>query len=103
MNNFLKIAPWITILIYLGVMLTLISAKSKEVLCEKIIVNINGFKFYSPSDDAFFWATGNGNLPCVNKKQVNYIKQSFGYVPQLRSKELKNGFKSLCLWFIMKS
>ena len=57
-------------------------------------VNINGFKFYSPSDDAFFWATGNGNLPCVNKKQVNYIKQSFGYVPQLRSKELKNGFKS---------
>lgn len=56
--------------------------------------NIEGFEFYSPSDDTFFWATGNGNLPCVNKNQVNYLKQSFGYVPQLRSKELKNGFKS---------
>lgn len=56
--------------------------------------NIDGFEFYSPSDDTFFWASGNGKLPCVNKKQVNFIKQSFGYVPKQRSKELKNGFKS---------
>ncbi len=55
---------------------------------------IDGFKFHSPSEDAFFWATGNGNLPCVNKNQVSYIKETFNYIPQLRTKELKDGFKS---------
>lgn len=56
---------------------------------------IDGFEFYSPSDDAFFWATGNGNLPCVNKNQVNYIKETFNYMPQLRTNNLKDGFKSI--------
>ncbi|MBI9066945.1 MAG: hypothetical protein JEZ09_06610 [Salinivirgaceae bacterium] len=40
MKNFFKIAPWMTILIYLGVILTLISAKSKEILCTQIKVDI---------------------------------------------------------------
>jgi len=58
------------------------------------IETIEDFKFYSPSDDTFFWATGNGDLPCVNKKQVNFIKESYNYIPQLRLTTLKNGFKS---------
>ena len=64
-----------------------ITAFSKE--------NINGFEFNSPSDDTFFWATGNGNLPCVNKQQIEFIKNSYNYIPQLRTANLKDGFKSI--------
>ncbi|MCF7567803.1 hypothetical protein L3X37_05420 [Sabulilitoribacter arenilitoris] len=57
--------------------------------------NIDGFEFYSPSEDAFFWATGNGKLPCVNKKQIDYIRYYYNYVPQMRTENLKDGFKSI--------
>ena len=56
---------------------------------------INGFEFYSPSDDTFFWATGNGKLPCVNKKQIESLKYYYHVTPQLRTSELKDGFKSV--------
>lgn len=56
---------------------------------------INGFEFYSPNKDVFFWITGNGTLPCVNKKQIDYIKYRFNYIPQLRDVNLKDGFKSI--------
>ncbi|SNR51800.1 LIC_10190 family membrane protein [Lutibacter flavus] len=57
--------------------------------------NSNGFEFNSPGDDVFFWATGNGNLPCVNKQQIEFVKNSYNYVPQLRTTNLKDGFKSI--------
>ena len=57
--------------------------------------NIDGFEFYSPINNTFFWGTGNGNLPCVNKNQINYIRKSYNYTPQLRTNMLKDGFKSL--------
>jgi len=57
--------------------------------------NIDGFEFYSPIDTAFFWGTGDGDLPCVNKDQLNYIKKYYNYVPQLRTVKLKDGFKSV--------
>ena len=56
--------------------------------------NIDGFEFYSPSEDVFFWATGDGDLPCVNKKQINYFKTYYKYIPELRSKDLNDGFRS---------
>lgn len=59
--------------------------------------NINGFEFNSPSEDTFFWATGNGELPCVNKKQIEYIKHYYNYVPQKRTDAIKDGFKSVFL------
>lgn len=55
----------------------------------------NGFEFYSPSDDTFFWATGNGKLPCVNKKQIESLKYYYQVTPQLRTSEIKDGFKSV--------
>ena len=57
--------------------------------------NIDGFEFYSPINNPFFWGTGNGNLPCVNKNQINYIREYYKYTPQLRTNKLKDGFKSL--------
>ncbi|WP_418603110.1 LIC_10190 family membrane protein [Hwangdonia sp.] len=56
---------------------------------------IDDFEFYSPSEDAFFWVTGNGDLPCVNKKQIDYIKYYYNFVPQKRTDDLKDGFKSI--------
>ncbi|WOD42585.1 LIC_10190 family membrane protein [Hwangdonia lutea] len=56
---------------------------------------IDDFEFYSPSEDAFFWVTGDGDLPCVNKKQIEYMKYYFNYVPRKRTDNLKDGFKSI--------
>ncbi len=55
---------------------------------------IDGFEFYSPSEDVFFWGTGDGNLPCVNKQQVEYVRTYYHFIPQLRSNNLKDGFIS---------
>jgi len=57
--------------------------------------NIEGFQFNSPNQDAFFWSTGDGSLPCVNKKQLNYFKKHYKFVPQLRTGNLKDGFRSI--------
>ncbi len=57
--------------------------------------SIDKFEFYSPSEDVFFWATGDCDLPCVNKKQVNYMKETLKYIPQQRTNNLKDGFKSV--------
>ena len=56
--------------------------------------NINGFKFYSPDDDVFFWSTGDGKLPCVNKKQIEFFKDNYNIIPKQRGNSLKDGFKS---------
>lgn len=56
--------------------------------------NIDGFEFYSPDNDVFFWVTGNGSLPCVNKKQIEYFKTYYDYIPELRTKRINDGFKS---------
>ncbi len=40
MKKFKSIAPWITILLYLAIMLPLIAAKKHEIKCSKIIVRI---------------------------------------------------------------
>jgi len=57
--------------------------------------NIDGFEFYSPIETDFFWGTGNGDLPCVNKDQLNFFREHYKYVPHLRTNELKDGFRSL--------
>ena len=57
---------------------------------EKII--LNNFTFWSPLDNDFFWASGNGPVPCVNKKQIYSFKKRYKTVPQMRGKSLKDGF-----------
>lgn len=59
--------------------------------------NIEGFEFNSPNNDTFFWSTGDGDLPCVNKKQINYFKDYYNYIPQQRTLDLKDGFKSVLI------
>jgi hypothetical protein len=53
----------------------------------------NGNLIYtSPIDNAFFWGSGDGNLPCVNKVQLAYFETYFFIKPQLRTGQLKDGF-----------
>lgn len=56
------------------------------------LIKIGNFKYNSPIKNDFFWGTGNGNLPCVNKDQVEYYQKYFRVIPQMRTNDLKDGF-----------
>ncbi|HEX8576245.1 MAG TPA: hypothetical protein VF677_08130 [Flavobacterium sp.] len=50
------------------------------------------FYYYSPKNIDFFWGTGNGSIPCINKEQIDYFEQNYKVKPQMRSSYLKDGF-----------
>lgn len=56
------------------------------------LVKEDHFYYNSPSNIDFFWGTADGNLPCVNKKQIEYFKELYLVKPQMRSTNLKDGF-----------
>jgi hypothetical protein len=58
------------------------------------LVQKGNLTYYSPQGSPFFWATGDGNLPCVNKLQVNYNENYFSVIPQMRTQNLGDGFYS---------
>lgn len=57
-------------------------------------IKIGNLVFNSPENNVFIYATGDGNLPCVNKNQVEYYKKKLHIMPQMRTKNLKDGFYS---------
>lgn len=54
--------------------------------------SVGNLIYQTPVDNSFFWVTGNGKLPCVNEKQIEYFEHGFFYIPQQRSRQLKDGF-----------
>jgi hypothetical protein len=48
--------------------------------------------FYSPVENDFFWGSGDGKLPCVNKNQIEYFDYYYKVKPQMRTTNLKDGF-----------
>ena len=50
--------------------------------------------FYSPIENDFFWSSGDGKLPCVNKEQIEYFNYYYKVKPQMRTTDLKDGFYS---------
>lgn len=56
------------------------------------IVQCGNLRYYSPIKNSFFWVTGNGPLPCVNREQLDYFQTYFHYQPQLRGHLLREGF-----------
>ena len=58
------------------------------------VLKIGNLKYYSPIENDFFYGTGNGPLPCVNKTQIEYYKKEFNVIPQMRTNDLKDGFYS---------
>jgi hypothetical protein len=59
----------------------------------KIIKNQN-LNYYSPTNPDLFWETGNGPLPCVNQKQLDYFENYFNVIPQPIGLDLRDGFYS---------
>lgn len=57
-------------------------------------LRIGNLDYYSPVDNDFFWKTGDGPLPCVNKAQIEFFDENFHVRPQLRSDSLQHGFLS---------
>ena len=55
------------------------------------VVNGN-LKYNSPVKNSFFWGSGDGDLPCVNKVQIAYFEKYFYIAPQMRTNNLKDGF-----------
>jgi hypothetical protein len=53
-----------------------------------------GNLFYnSPVEEVYFWSNGDGELPCVNEVQLQYLKQKTGCRPQLiDNTDLSQGF-----------
>jgi len=56
------------------------------------VIELGNFKYNSPIQNDFFWGNGNGNLPCVNKKQIEFYKKYYNIIPQKRTNDLKDGF-----------
>lgn len=55
-------------------------------------VQNGNLKYNSPLNNSFFWRTGNGELPCVNKQQLDYFANYLSVYPQMRTNDLKDGF-----------
>lgn len=50
--------------------------------------------FWSPLNNRFLWVSGNGPVPCLNKRQLNRFKKKYRIIPQMRTNSLKDGFYS---------
>ncbi len=50
--------------------------------------------YYSPNPNFFFYGTADGPLPCTNVKIINSFKRKYHLIPQLRTSELNDGFRS---------
>ena len=48
--------------------------------------------YNSPIKNDFFWSSGDGNLPSVNKEQIEYFEKYFHIILQLLTKNIKDGF-----------
>ncbi|WP_026978636.1 LIC_10190 family membrane protein [Flavobacterium tegetincola] len=58
------------------------------------VFELGNLKYNSPLDNDFFYGTGNGALPCVNKKQIDYYQRNYDIIPQMRTNDIKDGFYS---------
>lgn len=58
------------------------------------IIKNGNLQYNSPINSVFFWGTGDGELPCVNKEQIKYFEMYYKIKPQMRTTNLKDGFYS---------
>ena len=68
------------------------NTKFSEIEFEKI--KEGNLEYNSPKENFFFYGTASGELPCVNKVQVEYLKKKYHFKPQLRTSYLGDGFYS---------
>lgn len=68
------------------------NSKYSELKFEKITED--NLDYYSPTENFFFYGTANGKLPCINKVHLDYLKNKYHFIPQLRTSNLGDGFYS---------
>jgi hypothetical protein len=68
------------------------NSKYADIKFEKI--KEGNLNYNSPKENFFFYGTANGELPCVNKVQIDYLKKKYHIKPQLRTSNLSDGFYS---------
>lgn len=56
------------------------------------IIKNDNLQYHSPVNSVFFWGTGDGEVPCVNKEQIKYFEIYYKIKPQMRTTNLKDGF-----------
>ena len=56
--------------------------------------NKGNLNYNSPQKTTLFWITGNGQLPTINKEQLDYFETYFHVIPQRRGKTLGKGFRA---------
>ncbi|KGO87587.1 hypothetical protein Q765_05490 [Flavobacterium rivuli WB 3.3-2 = DSM 21788] len=57
-------------------------------------VRSGNLEYYSPRHNFLLFGTANGPLPCVNRVQIEFMQKRLGITPQLRTKDIKDGFYS---------
>ncbi|WP_278009271.1 hypothetical protein [Flavobacterium gyeonganense] len=55
-------------------------------------IRLGNLIYNSPVENDIFWSNGDGDLPCVNKDQIEYYKKYYETIPQMRTNDLKDGF-----------
>lgn len=55
---------------------------------------VGNLRYWTPPKDAFFHTTGNGPLPCTNRRIIQSSARKYGVIPQLRTHRLGDGFHS---------
>ena len=57
-------------------------------------IHKGNLNYFSPRIDFYIYASSDGSLPCVNKKQIECFENYLKIYPQMRTKNLKDGFYS---------
>lgn len=55
---------------------------------------IGNLLYWTPPKDANFHTTGDGPLPCTNRRIIQSNARKYGIIPQLRTGRLRDGFQS---------
>lgn len=58
------------------------------------VLQRGNLRYNSPLEKSVIWACGDGDLPCVSKRQINLHRRKFKVIPQMRGADLKDGFYS---------
>ncbi len=53
---------------------------------------IKNLHYYDPQNLEFFWGTGDGPLPCVQKEQLEYFETYYKILPQQLGEHINEGF-----------
>ncbi|MCG9790990.1 hypothetical protein [Flavobacterium algicola] len=52
----------------------------------------DNLSYYFPIKNDLFREVGSAPLPATNKKVIDYFENNYGYYPQMRTLNLKDGF-----------